>query len=327
MTGSNWCTHDILPTDEILLHKSILDTSSPSDDVWKKFLTPPSSPQSIGESSESEETTDSFDTCARLQYVCDNLDIGLELTTRCTNSFNLGLKLISDCMWSGVLPDLSKIQSKEKFMCTRKLTLDAEDLYPSPCPSPLSNMNSSTSVPDCPSTSECVDPTAVFPLTSNNEFLFCPTDTDEEIDVVTIDSKPINIVGLKRQSSTSIVYTKIQTTSVLKRTRSSPAKLRSDRLMRKSALIDDLDPTSRRASHNVLERKRRIDLKRSFEKLRECVPNLEREEKAPKVVVLKKALMYILALKTEEKELTEQKRTLQKENEELNSKLKKILFK
>ena len=96
--------------------------------------------------------------------------------------------------------------------------------------------------------------------------------------------------------------------------------------MRKSALVDDLDPTARRASHNVLERKRRIDLKRSFERLRECVPNLEREEKAPKVVVLKKALMHILALKNEEKELAEQKRILQIENQELTARIKKMLF-
>ena len=180
MISANWSTHDVLTTDtdEIMLPKSILDTSSPNDCMWKKYPTPPSSPQSIGESSENDETTDSFDTRARLQYVCDNLDLSLELTTsRCTNSFNLRSKLISDCMWSGIRPDLSKLQSKDKFSCTRKLSLDSEDLYPTPCPSPPSNMNGSPGVPDCPSTSDCVDPTTVFPLTINSDSLVCPTDT------------------------------------------------------------------------------------------------------------------------------------------------------
>lgn len=77
----------------------------------------------------------------------------------------------------------------------------------------------------------------------------------------------------------------------------------------------------RRATHNVLERKRRIDLKKSFEKLRECVPNLEKIDKTPKVIVLKKAAMHIEDLGREQMELEDVKIQLQKRNDELNSKL------
>ena len=37
-----------------------------------------------------------------------------------------------------------------------------------------------------------------------------------------------------------------------------------------------------RATHNVLERKRRNDLKLKFQKLRDCVPELKDNERAPK---------------------------------------------
>lgn len=55
-----------------------------------------------------------------------------------------------------------------------------------------------------------------------------------------------------------------------------------------------------RATHNVLERKRRNDLKLKFQKLRDCVPELKDNERAPKVSILRKSWEYISQIKQEE---------------------------
>lgn len=55
-----------------------------------------------------------------------------------------------------------------------------------------------------------------------------------------------------------------------------------------------------RATHNVLERKRRNDLKMKFQKLRDCVPDLKDNDRAPKVSILRKSWEYISQIKQEE---------------------------
>lgn len=55
-----------------------------------------------------------------------------------------------------------------------------------------------------------------------------------------------------------------------------------------------------RATHNVLERKRRNDLKLKFQKLRDCVPDLKDNERAPKVSILRKSWEFISHIKQEE---------------------------
>ena len=55
-----------------------------------------------------------------------------------------------------------------------------------------------------------------------------------------------------------------------------------------------------RATHNVLERKRRNDLKLKFQKLRDCVPELKDNERAPKVSILRKSWEYISHIKQQE---------------------------
>lgn len=59
------------------------------------------------------------------------------------------------------------------------------------------------------------------------------------------------------------------------------------------------DDEHRRTSHNILERKRRNDLKYSFQVLRAQVPDLEDNQRAPKVTILRKAAEYIKRIQTE----------------------------
>ena len=65
-----------------------------------------------------------------------------------------------------------------------------------------------------------------------------------------------------------------------------------------------------RISHNDLERKRRDELKRKFENLRTCVPELENNDRAPKVLILRKAQEFIPKLQEEESRLLFEKESL-----------------
>ncbi|XP_046864001.1 myc proto-oncogene protein-like isoform X2 [Xenia sp. Carnegie-2017] len=52
---------------------------------------------------------------------------------------------------------------------------------------------------------------------------------------------------------------------------------------------DSEDSETTRATHNVLERKRREELKEKFQKLRDSLPELQDNDRAPKVLILKKS--------------------------------------
>lgn len=57
---------------------------------------------------------------------------------------------------------------------------------------------------------------------------------------------------------------------------------------------------SKRITHNVLERKRRNDLKASYQELRESIPELALQERAPTAQILSKSVEYIDFLKKNE---------------------------
>ena len=66
---------------------------------------------------------------------------------------------------------------------------------------------------------------------------------------------------------------------------------------------DSEDSDGKRTQHNVLERKRRNDLKYSFMTLRDNVPELNSQERAPKVLILKKAAEFIHKLNKDHSKL------------------------
>ncbi|NXM72912.1 MYCN protein, partial [Serilophus lunatus] len=86
----------------------------------------------------------------------------------------------------------------------------------------------------------------------------------------------------------------------------------------------DSEDSERRRNHNILERQRRNDLRSSFLTLRDHVPELVKNEKAVKVVILKKATEYVHSLQAEEQELLLEKEKLQARQQQL---LKKIEYK
>ena len=83
----------------------------------------------------------------------------------------------------------------------------------------------------------------------------------------------------------------------------------------------DSEDGDKRATHNVLERKRRDDLRCSFHQLRDTVPDLITKDRAAKVVILKSGTDYIQALRTEEKRLLKVKENERRRHEELLKRL------
>lgn len=110
------------------------------------------------------------------------------------------------------------------------------------------------------------------------------------------------------------------------------AKLDSGRVLKQisnnrkcaSPRSSDTEENDKRRTHNVLERQRRNELKRSFFALRDQIPELENNEKAPKVVILKKATAYILSVQAEEQKLISEKDLLRKRREQLKHKLEQL---
>lgn len=87
---------------------------------------------------------------------------------------------------------------------------------------------------------------------------------------------------------------------------------------------EDMCETGKRTQHNVLERKRRTDLKNSFFHLRDSVPELEGQERAPKVVILRKASQYINRLIDEQRRQDRELEQLRIKKEKLKRHLAKL---
>lgn len=141
--------------------------------------------------------------------------------------------------------------------------------------------------------------------------LFCDT-PEEEIDVVTVSERPERSLtrgnSRRRPSSASAPCSRHSSPMP-----SSPTKKRryhAKRLRRLSSAggedVTESDDEQRRASHNILERKRRNDLKYSFQLLREQVPELEENQRAPKVIILRKAAEFIRHIREREERLNQE---------------------
>ena len=163
-----------LAEEDDVITKLGLDSSNPSDDMWRKFslpLTPPCSPRSFGESSDCEEVMGGCD-LDRLHDMSESLDSTYDISPHgCSRADVLRSKLISDCMWSGNHNDTDRIircpSLSLKSAFSKKIWIETgETLYPTPCPSPPPN---GVETVEYPSSNECVDPTSVFPFSPVND--------------------------------------------------------------------------------------------------------------------------------------------------------------
>ncbi|CAB1354306.1 unnamed protein product [Coregonus sp. 'balchen'] len=84
------------------------------------------------------------------------------------------------------------------------------------------------------------------------------------------------------------------------------------------------DEEERRHTHNVMERQRRNELKNCFLRLRDNVPELSNNDKASKVVILKKARDSIRSLELEGQRLNAKRDKLRDGQEQLKAKLEQL---
>ncbi|XP_049888481.1 transcriptional regulator Myc-B-like isoform X1 [Epinephelus moara] len=87
---------------------------------------------------------------------------------------------------------------------------------------------------------------------------------------------------------------------------------------------DGEDNDDKRRTHNVLERQRRNELKMSFMTLRDEVPVVANNDRAAKVVILKKATEYICEIREDERRLLTMKEALRKRSRELKHRLEQL---
>ncbi|XP_057700826.1 myelocytomatosis oncogene homolog [Corythoichthys intestinalis] len=83
------------------------------------------------------------------------------------------------------------------------------------------------------------------------------------------------------------------------------------------------DEEERRRTHNVMERQRRNELKNCFVRLRDNIPELSRNDKASKVVILKKARDCIHGLESHARRLQARRDKLRAKQEELKARLQR----
>ncbi|KAF7706120.1 transcriptional regulator Myc-B [Silurus meridionalis] len=164
---------------------------------------------------------------------------------------------------------------------------------------------------------------------------------DEEIDVVTVEKRK----SAKKCESSPVVLKRCHVTSQQHNYAAQPCarpeqpavkRLRFDtgggggarghRPSRKCASpkTSDSEDNDKRRTHNVLERQRRNELKLSFFALRDEVPAVANNEKAAKVVILKKATEFIVGLQTDERKLQHSKEQLRRKCEQLKRRLEML---
>ncbi|KAM8811323.1 myc proto-oncogene protein [Eudromia elegans] len=176
---------------------------------------------------------------------------------------------------------------------------------------------------------------------------------DEEIDVVTLAEANESESSTESSTETSEEHSKLHHSPlVLKRCHVNihqhnyaappstkvdyPAakrlKLDSGRVLKQisnnrkcsSPRASDSEENDKRRTHNVLERQRRNELKLSFFALRDQIPEVANNEKAPKVVILKKATEYVLSIQSDEHRLIAEKEQLRRRREQLKHKLEQL---
>uniref|UniRef100_A0A8C4Q6X9 MYC proto-oncogene, bHLH transcription factor a n=1 Tax=Eptatretus burgeri TaxID=7764 RepID=A0A8C4Q6X9_EPTBU len=91
-----------------------------------------------------------------------------------------------------------------------------------------------------------------------------------------------------------------------------------------SGSASDSDETERRRTHNILERRRRDGLRSRFAALRSELPDLRQNLRAAKVLILRRAAEHALRLAAHENSLLEEKKLLEKQQRLLTRQLQRM---
>ncbi|XP_066538182.1 transcriptional regulator Myc-B [Hoplias malabaricus] len=269
--------------------------------------------------------------------------------------------IIHDCMWSGfsAAAKLEKAVSQRlaSLQAARREAPGADRSLRRPNTETLGDLHDIQAA-----ASDCIDPCVVFPYTltdclkpvdsSPSSALAAPDAPDtpphssgsssdsssdeededeEEIDVVTVEKRKSvrksDPVVLKRchvniqQHNYAAQPSRVSEQPAVKRPR-----FESGRALRHSHShkASDSEDNDKRRTHNVLERQRRNELKLSFFALRDEIPDVANNERAAKVVILKKATEFISSVQAEERRLLSVKEQLRRRCEHLKQRLEQL---
>lgn len=320
----------------------------PSEDIWKKFEllpTPPSSPSRRPFLSAADH----------LEAVSDLLDDDRNPSAAFLQSF-----IIQDCMWSSsfaAATELEKVVSERlASLQARRNSSNTKIITDRSADEQVGGSQESTEYLRDPHTSatDCMDPSVVFlgekqredgvamevgsdlsldsPPLSSSDSDSEEEEDEEEIDVVTVERRKTprrshtTPLVLKRSHINIHQHNYAAQQPAGKRVKveiGGPAQRQSGGRRCWSPKSDGEDDDKRR-THNVLERQRRNELKLSFVALREEVPAVANNEKAAKVVILKKAAEFIMEVREEERKLLAKKDGLRKRSRELKQRLQQL---
>ncbi|XP_060788453.1 transcriptional regulator Myc-B-like [Neoarius graeffei] len=335
-----------------------------SEDIWKKFEllpTPPLSPSRRSSFSSSfPSTADQLEMVT--EFLGDDLVNQSFICDADSSQTLLKSIIIQDCMWSS-FSAAAKLERavSERLACLRAARKSSSQK--SECSEDsVSNAGYLQDV-NVNAVSDCIDPSVVFPYplaecvkfskeceessldTPPNSGSSSDSESDEEeeeeIDVVTVEKRK----SAKKCNASPVVLKRCHVTSqqhnyaaqpctrseqpAVKRLRFNGGAMRAHRQVvtsRKctSPKTSDSEDNDKRRTHNVLERQRRNELKLSFFALRDEVPAVANNEKAAKVVILKKATEFIVGLQSDERKLLHSKEQLRKKCEHLKRRLEML---
>lgn len=132
-------------------------------------------------------------------------------------------------------------------------------------------------------------------------------------------AKMPKVQGAKRKASSSDDVERKRTKARAEVERVERTQACENAVMALSNSKNDEDPESRRHTHNVLERKRRNDLKNSYQLLREQLPTLEDNDRAPTGQILLHAVEYITMLNDKERDFAQKLAAARREGDRLRA--------
>ncbi|KAI9524147.1 hypothetical protein NQZ68_019410 [Dissostichus eleginoides] len=314
------------------------------EDIWKKFEllpTPPLSPRRRPSLS---------DACLN---AADHLEAVTELLDDDRDTF-LQSFIIQDCMWSSSFSAAHKLeQAVSERLAALRNRRESSTTTSKESNSRGSDSNSRGSDSrgsdsdikesdirgsDSRESNNCIDPSEVFPFKPLTEkeapsepCLETPPlsssdseseeeeeeEVEEEVEEVEEVEEEIDVVTVERrktsQRSNPLILKRCNV-DIQQHNYAAPQPPRQP----VSKLVDaGEDLHARRRTHNVLERNRRNDLKRSFSALREETPAVANNEKAAKVLILKTATEFICELREEEGRLMREEEAQRRRNRKL----------
>ncbi|XP_058493332.1 transcriptional regulator Myc-B isoform X1 [Solea solea] len=284
----------------------------PGEDIWKKFellQTPPLSP-----SRRPSPSDPPLSAANHLEAVSNLLDEDCGPSASFLQSF-----VIQDCMWSSSFAAATKLEEVvSEWLVSLRSRRDS-----SSSDGVTEGQVGGSQVSTDMTAADCVDPSVVFTSEPDSE---SEDKEDEDVDVVTVNgpkaSRPADSAPLLLTRPHVDIH---QHNYAAQRPTAPPAvRPLGSEVACRSPQSDSEGGDDRRRTHNVLERRRRSELKTSFSTLRDLIPALANQDKAARVAILKEATEFIAKVRGEECRLRMTKDKLRKTSRELRRRLRRL---